>query len=156
MPITTSLFATLIPADTARQLVPNLNLSFGHTQPRGHHQATSAQPQTPFPAHSVQLTPPGILCPNSISLLAAFSPADTTRQLVPNLNLSLGCTQPSRQHQATCAQPQSPFRAHSAQLTPPGNLCPTSISPWAALSPADTTRQLVPNLNLPLGHTQPS
>ena len=102
------------------------------------------------------LSLPGNLCRLTTSLLAALIPANTIRQLVPNLNLYFSCTQPRRHHWATCAQPESPFRPHLAQLTPPGNLCPDSISLSAALSPADTTRQLVPRLNLSFGRTQPS
>ena len=103
--ITTSLPPPLSPTGTTRQLVPNVNISFGRTQHSLHHQATCVQPQSLFWTHSTQMTPPGN------SLLAALITADTTWQLVPRLYLSFGRKQPSQHHKAICAL----IRWHSDQ-----------------------------------------
>ena len=62
------------------------------------------------------------LCPIRTSLLTTLSPADTTRQLVPNLNLSFGRTQLS-----------SRLSAYVPSLLYAG--VPVYLAPWTACPP---------------------
>ena len=72
--------------------------------------ATSGHFDIIFPAGRAQPTLSllsGNLCPITTSMLAALSPANTTRQLLPRLNFSFGCTQPSSRLSAYVPSPHS-------------------------------------------------